>query len=118
MRRRMVGLAVMAVLGLAGCTPASQNPDAVRQQTANATAAATRTTKAVVQGVFDGLKAKGPMNINKASREDLETLPGVDEAVANRIIAGRPYGTSAELVKRRIVSKTQYDRMATKIEAR
>ena len=115
--RWIAGL-VLGVVGLSGCTSASRSPDAIRQDTATATAAATRDAKAVVQGVFEGLKTKGPMNINKASKEELETLPGVDAAVAGRIVAGRPYGNSAELVRRRIVSKGEYDRIASQVEAR
>ena len=31
------------------------------------------------------------MNINKASEKDLESLPGIDEAAARRIVDDRPY---------------------------
>ncbi len=34
----------------------------------------------------------GPVNINTASTDVLLTLPGVTDAVASRMIAGRPYG--------------------------
>lgn len=111
-------LCTFALLAVIGCSPASRSPDAIRQDTAAATAAATRDAKAVAQGVFDGLKTKGPMNINKASADDLETLPGVDAPTARKVIAGRPYKDSIELVKRHVVSKAEYDRIATKITAR
>jgi DNA uptake protein ComE-like DNA-binding protein len=101
-----------------GCSPASRSPDAVRQGSANITAAAVRNTKAVVQGIFAGLKQKGAININKATQEDLQTLPGIDRAKARRIIAGRPYGNSADLVTRRILTKPEYNQIATKIQAR
>lgn len=116
---RWIAIAAMtALLAAIGCAPASQNPDAIRQNAANATATAARDAKAVAQGVFEGLKTKGPLNINRASKADLETLPGVDGALADKIIADRPYANSAELVKRHIVRKAEYDRIASKIEAR
>lgn len=114
-RLLLMGLLVM---GLAGCSHESRSPDAIRSDTANATAAAARDTKAAVEGVVDGLRRKGPMNINKASKDDLETLPGVTPGIADRIIAGRPYDTGADLYHRRIVSKAEYDRIAEKIQAK
>jgi DNA uptake protein ComE-like DNA-binding protein len=101
-----------------GCSPANRSPDAIRQNTANATAAAARDAKAVAQGVFEGLKAKGPLNINKATAEELETLPGVGTVTANRIISGRPYKNSIELLNRHLVTKQEYDRIANRIVAR
>lgn len=103
---------------LCGCAPSSPSPDQIRQQTAKATAAAARDTKAVAQGIVEGLKTKGPLNINKATKEQLETLPGIDATAADRIIAGRPYQNSEELLRRHIVSRTEYHEIATKIETR
>ncbi|HWZ13580.1 MAG TPA: helix-hairpin-helix domain-containing protein [Acidobacteriaceae bacterium] len=106
---------VVSMLALAGCTTESRSPDAIREQTANATAAAKRDAKAVAQGVFEGLSRKGPVNINKATKEELLTLPGVSETTADAIIAGRPYSRSSELVRKHIVSKAEYDSIADRV---
>ncbi len=107
-----------AILALTGCTPRERSPDEIRRETANATSQATRDAKAAVQGVADGLRHGGSVNINKASEKDLETLPGIDEASARRIVENRPYDNSYELVKKRSVSKAEYDRIAEKVVAR
>src|SRR5689334_23479022 len=53
---------------------------------------AAQQTKAAVQGVRDGLHSPDkPVNINSASKAELQTLPGIDEETADRIIHGRPY---------------------------
>ena len=108
----------LALFSLTACNTQQRSPDAIRKETANATATAAKDAKAVAQGVVDGLKQKGPVNINGASENDLRTLPGIDQDAAQRIIEGRPYADSSELVKKHIVSKAEYDRIADKITAK
>ena len=109
---------LLALIAITGCTPQQRSPDEIRKDTANATAQAARDAKAVAQGVADGLRHGGSVNINKASERDLETLPGIDQAGARRIIENRPYDNSYELVKKRLISKAEYDRIAGKLVAR
>lgn len=113
---KWTALIAAGVLFLTGCSAASRSPDAIREKTAHATSTAAQDTKAVAQGIYDGLRAKGPLNINKATKEQLEMLPGIDSARADRIIAGRPYKNSIELRRRRILSRAEYNRIATKIK--
>lgn len=63
-----------------------------------------RDTKAVVEGVREGMHSDKAVDINKASREDLLSLPGISEREADRIIAERPYRDADDLVKRKIIS--------------
>lgn len=107
----------IALFALTGCTSSQRSPDAIRQDTAKVTSTAVKDAKAVAKGMADGLKQKGPININKASADDLETLQGIDAPVARRIIAGRPYENSSELVKRHLISKDEYDQISGKIVA-
>ncbi len=102
-------------MALAACTPQQRSPDEIRRETASATSTATRDAKAVAQGVVDGLKHGGTVNINKATDTQLETLPEIDEASAHRIIDNRPYEDSYELVKKHAITKSQYDHIADKI---
>ena len=57
---------------------------------------------------------KGPapqvvlVDINSASREELKKLPGIGDAQADKIIAGRPYLSKAHLQTRNIVSPLVY----------
>lgn len=110
-------LFTLSLFAIIGCSPAGRSPDAIRQDTAAVTSAAARDAKAVAQGVVDGLREKGPININKASVDDLKTLPGIDEPAANKIVAARPYKESSELVKRHLISKAEYDRIASHVVA-
>jgi DNA uptake protein ComE-like DNA-binding protein len=115
---KLSAFVLLIPVALAGCTAHDRSPDEIRQQTAHATSTAARDAKAVVQGVVEGVKQQRTINVNRSSASDLSSLPGIDDATANRIIAHRPYSDSYDLVKRHIISKAQYDQIAGKIEAR
>jgi len=107
----------IALFGLAGCN-ANPTPDQIRQDTAKATKTAAQDAKAVAQGVSDAFKKNDAVNINAASADDLEKLPGIDAARARRIIANRPYDHSDDLVKKHAISKDEYDRISSQVVAK
>jgi len=59
-----------------------------------------------------------PVDINSASKTELMKLPGLSAADAQRIIAGRPYLSKANLVTHKIISEAQYDAIQSMIWAR
>jgi DNA uptake protein ComE-like DNA-binding protein len=107
----------LALFAVTGCTTQQRSPDQIRKETADATATAAKDAKAVAQGLADGLKQKGPINVNRASADDLKTLPGIDEAAARRIADNRPYDTAADMVRKHVISKTEFDRIADRVTA-
>ena len=59
-----------------------------------------------------------PVDINSASKAQLKKIPGIDDALANKIIAGRPYLSKAHLVTRNILSGAHYAQVKDLIIAR
>lgn len=49
-----------------------------------------------------------PLELNLATKEELMRLPGVDDLMADRIIAGRPYRVRTNLVTRGIMPRALY----------
>jgi DNA uptake protein ComE-like DNA-binding protein len=59
-----------------------------------------------------------PVDINSASKAQLKKLPGIGDAEAAKIIAGRPYLSKAHLVTRDILSGVHYVQIKDLIIAR
>ncbi|HSZ17044.1 MAG TPA: helix-hairpin-helix domain-containing protein [Bryobacteraceae bacterium] len=114
----------LALLCLAGCTQANPSPEQIRQDAAKATSTTVQDVKAAAKGVADGIKQqktspdkRAAIDINRASADDLQTLPGIDGVHAHKIIDNRPYGDASDLVKKHVVSGTEFDRISDKIVA-
>jgi competence protein ComEA len=58
------------------------------------------------------------IDINSASRDDLMTLDGIGEVRAEAIIRARPFRAKTELVERRLIPESLYDKIADKVMAR
>lgn len=110
-------LLALSLVALAACTT-KDNPDEIRRRTAEATETMRRDTKAVVEGVKEGMgRDSKAININQASREDLLTLPGLSEREADRIIAARPFNDAHDLLRRHLVSAAEYDKIRDRVIA-
>ncbi|WP_348267159.1 helix-hairpin-helix domain-containing protein [Edaphobacter paludis] len=104
---------LLLALFVVGCSP--NNTDSLQRHTADATAAAKRDAGAIARGVAEGLTRKGPLNINDASAAQLQTLPGVTPELAGKIVEHRPYASTRDLVRRRILSSAEFDRVKAQI---
>jgi DNA uptake protein ComE-like DNA-binding protein len=82
-------------------TSASQ---AATSASPTATAPATKTTATAA-------KVVGPFSINTASQADLIKLPQIGKVRSAKIIANRPYKSTSELVSKKVISQSTYDKI-------
>ena len=56
-----------------------------------------------------------PIDLNSASRREIEKLPGVTPSMAGRIIEARPYRDPYDLVERGLLTEREFKRVADRV---
>ena len=61
---------------------------------------------------------KEKIDLNTASAEELQKLPGIGEALSKKIVENRPYKRKDELVQKKVIPAPTYDKIKDHVVAK
>ena len=105
----------LALLSAAAPMPASQQSAYMSSKRSEHSKKQKTTSSTSDQDTSGNKSAK--LDLNSASKEEFDALPGIGETYAQKIIDGRPYKSKSELVSKDILPSSTYDKIKNQVTA-
>jgi competence protein ComEA len=103
MKRNSVRMLLVALVFILGVSIAVSHPQPQASSTAKQSAASS---------------AASLVDINTATKDQLDALPGIGDKYAQKIIDGRPYAKKTDLVNKKIIPQATYNKIKDMIIAK
>jgi len=122
--KRLSAIACAAWLLAASLTHAqgSANPAKPATNSSSTSSSAAKAAPATTAAKAAPAPAKAPtaalVDLNSATKDQLVKLPGIGDAIAAKIIAGRPWANKSQLLSKGLVTKSAYDKFSPLVVAK
>ena len=118
---RKLSLALVALAAALSTSTLAAGP-VLAQAAAPSTATPSRPVPAAPSTAAPTAAAPAPkaalIDINTASKDELDALPGIGSARADAIIKGRPYKGKDDLLRKKVIPSNAYDGIKDRIIAK
>jgi competence protein ComEA len=104
MRKSFTARILIALFALSLMSGMAQAQDKAAKKPAKSAAAAT--------------SAADLLDINSATKDQLDALPGIGAAYSQKIIDGRPYAKKTDLVRKKVLPQATYNKIKDKVIAK
>jgi DNA uptake protein ComE-like DNA-binding protein len=119
MRRKLSFLFVFALaLSLVSTVSFAQTAATAKAKVKSGASTAAHDTKMAAKDTKNAVTNTQVVDLNSASKEELDSLPGVGEAYSQKIIDNRPYRAKTDLVRKKVLPQSTYDKIKDQVVAK